>query len=139
MAQSAVTVADLDDIIESEARETGELEFKGALPFLPIKGQPAVTDRWIEKGDRIGEFARDQLLAEIVAFANADGGTLILGMHEPKEDPRRADRLEALPKCEDLAKRLLDASEDVIEPRLACPLKTDRVLAWLKSELQPPK
>jgi Putative DNA-binding domain len=114
----AVTVSDLDDLIRVAARETGELEFKGALPFAPIKGQTATADRWIEKGDRIGDYARDQVLAEIVAFANADGGTLVLGLHETKDEPRRAERLEALPKCEDLAKRLLDAAKDVIEPRL---------------------
>ena len=115
---SAVTVADLDDLIVSATRETGELEFKGALPFVPTKGQPATSDRWIAKGDRVGDFARDQLLAEIVAFANADGGTLIVGMHETKEEPRRTERLEALPNCEGLGKRLLDAAEDIIEPRL---------------------
>jgi hypothetical protein len=113
-----VTVADLDDLVESAARETGELEFKGALPFVPTKGQPATADRWIEKGDRIGEHARDQVLSEIVAFANADGGTLVLGLHETKDEPRRAERLEPLPKCEELAKRFLDAAEDVVEPRL---------------------
>jgi hypothetical protein len=85
---------------------------------VPTKGQPAVADRWIEKGDRVGDYARDQVLAEIVAFANADGGTLVLGMHETKDEPRCAERLEALPKCEELAKRFLDAAEDVIEPRL---------------------
>jgi len=115
---SAISVADLDALIKSAARETGELEFKGALPFVPTKGQSAVSDRWIEKGDRIGDYARDQVLAEIVAFANADGGTLVLGLHETKDEPRRAERLEALPKCEDLAKRFLDATEDVVEPRL---------------------
>ena len=70
------------------------------------------------RADRIGDYARDQILAEIVAFANADGGTLVLGLHETKEEPRCAERLEPLPRCEDLAKRLLDATEDVIEPRL---------------------
>ena len=112
-----VTTSDLDDLIHAAARETGELEFKGALPFVPTKGQPAVADRWIEKGDRVGDYARDQVLAEMVAFANADGGTLVLGLHETKDEPRRAERLEALPKCEELAKRFLDATEDVIEPR----------------------
>ena len=113
-----VTLADLDALIASAARETGELEFKGTLPFVPTKGQPAVADRWIEKGDRLGDYARDQLLAEIVAFANADGGTLILGLHETKAEPRRAEALEALPNCEGLAHRLIDAAEDIIEPRL---------------------
>nr|WP_233285659.1 ATP-binding protein [Bradyrhizobium acaciae] len=95
------------------------MEFKGTLPFVPTRGQPAaVADRWIEKGDRVGEYARDQVLSELVAFANADGGTLVLGVHETKDEPRRAERLEALPNCEELAKRFLDAAEDVVEPRL---------------------
>jgi hypothetical protein len=113
----SITVADLEGLIG--ARETGELEFKGTLPFVPTKGQPEVSDRWIEKGDRIGAFARDQLLAEIVAFSNADGGTLVLGLHETKDDPRCAENLEPLPSCEGLAKRLLDAAEEIIEPRLS--------------------
>lgn len=113
-----ISIADLDALIASEARETGELEFKGSLPFVPTKGQPTTADRWIEKGDRVGDYARDQILAEIVAFANADGGTLILGLHETKDEPRRAQSLETLPNCEGLARRLSDATEDIIEPRL---------------------
>jgi len=44
----------MDELIASQAPETGELEFKGTLPLAPIKGQPATADRWIEKGDRVG-------------------------------------------------------------------------------------
>lgn len=52
------------------------------------------------------------------AFANAEGGTLVLGLHETTDDPRRAERLDPLPNCEGLARRILDASEDIVEPRL---------------------
>jgi hypothetical protein len=90
----AVTIADLEALIEAGARETGELEFKGALPFQPQRNQPEKADRWIEKRDRVGDYARDEILAEIVAFANADGGTLVLGLHETKTEPRIAERLE---------------------------------------------
>ncbi|WP_187278584.1 helix-turn-helix domain-containing protein [Methylobacterium sp. WL64] len=116
----AITKVDLDALVEAKARETNELEFKGALPFRPTKGQPETADRWIEKGDRVGDLARDEIMAELIAFANADGGTLILGLYEAgtKDEPRVADRLEALPRCEALLKRLLDAAEDTIEPRL---------------------
>jgi hypothetical protein len=114
----AVTLDDLQGLVDSSARETAVLEFKGDLPVSSIKGSPAV-DRWIEKGDRLGEFARDQLLAEMVAFANADGGTLILGIQESKNEPRCAESLAPLPNCEGLAKRLTDAAEDIIEPRMA--------------------
>lgn len=113
-----ITVADLENLIAVGARETGELEFKGSLPFQPQKGQSQSADRWIEKGDRVGDYARDEILTELVAFANAEGGTLVLGMHETKDEPRRAERLEPLPNCEGLARRLLDASEDIVEPRL---------------------
>jgi len=113
-----ISIADLDALVESTARETGELEFKGTLPFIPTKGQSTTADRWIEKGDRIGDYARDQLLAEIVAFANADGGTLVIGMQETKDEPRRAEGLQPIPNCEGLTRRLIDATEDVIEPRL---------------------
>src|SRR5690349_14386052 len=117
-ALSDATLADLEELVSAEARETDELEFKGTLPYQPQKGQPQTADRWIEKGDRIGDYARDQLLAELVAFANADGGTLVLGLHETKDEPRRAHYLEALPNCEGLTRRLWDAAEDIIEPRL---------------------
>lgn len=109
---------DLEELCATEARETSELEFKGALPFQPTKGQPETADRWIAKGDRVGDYARDKLLAELVAFANAEGGTLVLGIEETDDEPRRARNLAPLPRCEDLAKRLADACEDVIEPRL---------------------
>jgi hypothetical protein len=68
--------------------------------------------------DRIGDYARDEILAELTAFANAEGGTLVLGLHETTDDPRRAERLDPLPNCEGLARRILDASEDIVEPRL---------------------
>ena len=34
------------------------------------------------------------LTEDISAFANADGGTLVLGLHETKDEPRRAERLD---------------------------------------------
>ncbi|WP_287308045.1 ATP-binding protein [Mesorhizobium sp.] len=109
---------DLEELCANAARETSELEFKGALPFQQTKGQSETADRWITRGDRIGEYARDKLLAELVAFANAEGGTLVLGIEETDDEPRRARSLAPLPRCEDLAKRLSDACEDAIEPRL---------------------
>ena len=113
----AISIGDLEELVRAKSRETAVLEFKGALPVAKQKGAPSF-DRWIEKGDGIGEYARDEILAELVAFANADGGTLILGMQETKDEPRCAHSLAVLPNCEALAKRILDAAEDIIEPRL---------------------
>src|SRR5262245_58097083 len=89
-----ITEQDLEDLAQGGARETEELEFKGALPVQAHKGQPQTADRWIEKGDRIGDYARDEILAEMIAFANAEGGTLVLGLHETEEESKRAERLE---------------------------------------------
>jgi hypothetical protein len=111
-----ITIDDLENLITAGTRETGELEFKGTLPFQPQKGQSQTADRWIEKGDRIGDYARDEILAELTAFANAEGGTPVLGLRETTDDPRRAERLDPLPNCEGLARRILDASEDIVEP-----------------------
>jgi hypothetical protein len=115
----AITIADLEALTAAESRETGELEFKGTLPARAEKGKPKQVDRWLEKGDRVGDYARDEILSEIVAFANAEGGSLILGLHETKDEPRRAAQLEPLPNCEGLARRLLDSMEDVVEPRMS--------------------
>ncbi len=116
---SDLTLDDIVELVTLGARENESLEFKGTLPFVPTKNQPQTADRWIEVGDRIGDLARDEILAEIVAFANAGGGTLILGVHETKGEARRAERIEALPNCEQLALRLLSSAEDIVEPRLS--------------------
>ena len=86
----SITQDDLQGLVDAGARETGLLEFKGTLP---VKGGPASEDRWFKDGDGIGEYARNQLLAEIVGFANADGGTLVVGIHETKTEPRCATAL----------------------------------------------
>ncbi|MGM4885298.1 AlbA family DNA-binding domain-containing protein [Tardiphaga sp. 604_B6_N1_1] len=113
-----ITFTDLEELVSLEARETDELEFKGDLPFQANRNNPSTADRWHERGDRIGDYARDKLMAEMVAFANASGGTLVLGLEETSDEPRRAEGLNPIPNCEALARRLFDASEDVIEPRL---------------------
>lgn len=113
-----IEVRHLEELVAAGARESEALEFKATLPFQPQKGQPQQADRWIEHGDRIGDFARDQILSEMVAFANANGGTLVIGVVESNDQPREAISLAPLPKCEELAQRLIDAAEDMIEPRL---------------------
>lgn len=114
---SDISLDHIEELVRGHARENEVLEFKSALPVKVKPGEPQV-DRWIEHGDRVGDYARDKILQEIVAFANANGGTLVLGVKESNEQPREAIDLLPLPKCEQLAQRLLDVAEDVIEPRL---------------------
>ena len=58
------------------------------------------------------------LLEELVAFANADGGVIVLGMQETKEKPPRASHLSPLPQIIELERRIRDSLNDLIEPRL---------------------
>lgn len=111
-----ICMEDLQALKETEARETEDLEFKKTLPCRNDRGEQ--FDPWIERGESIGNYARDKLIAEFIAFANSQGGTLILGMDETKDEPRRAKQLAPIRDCERLAKRILDAAEDIIEPRL---------------------
>jgi hypothetical protein len=68
--------------------------------------------------ERIGDKARNELLEEVVAFANAYGGDLIVGIGETTAKPPRAATKHPLPACADLAHRLDLAARDCIEPPL---------------------
>jgi hypothetical protein len=63
-------------------------------------------------------YARDRLFREIVVFANAQGGTLILGIEETEDNPPRAADIRPVPRVHDLAMRLDEAAHACIEPRL---------------------
>lgn len=75
---------------------------------------------WNEGEDKVPEKARDDIVKEVIAFANADGGTLVLGISELKEGGvGRADRITPVRACADLADRLRRSLGDTIEPPLA--------------------
>jgi Putative DNA-binding domain len=69
-------------------------------------------------GGQFTDHARDRLFREIVAFANASGGTLVLGVDEIAGNPPRANAIVAIPRVHDLAARLADAARACIEPPL---------------------
>ena len=58
------------------------------------------------------------MFREIVAVANAQGGTLILGIDETDEKPPRAAALSPISRVHDLASRLADAARACIDPSL---------------------
>ena len=107
-----ITLADLEKIIADEVPESDSVEFKETLPSK--RG----NDPWIEGKGSVGEYARNEALAEVVAFANAHGGTLIIGVRETAEKPSRAEDIKPLPKCADLAERLRLMARDCIEPQI---------------------
>jgi Schlafen, AlbA_2 len=66
----------------------------------------------------VGDYARNGLAAEIVAFANTYGGTIVIGIVESSDKPNRATAISALPDCSDLARRLRQSVQDIVDPPL---------------------
>ena len=68
---------------------------------------------------KVGRHAKDQILKEVVSFANAYGGALVLGIEEDKNStPPVAKAIRAIPKCEVLAERFRIIFRDRVEPKL---------------------
>ena len=68
---------------------------------------------------KLGSYAKDRILREVVAFANAYGGVLVLGIDESDEKPAVATGIAPIPRCEDLAESLKLVFRDRVEPQLA--------------------
>lgn len=78
-----VSVKDLEELIASRVPEGEQIEFKQDLP-----APQGSRDPWRLGKGRIGKPAKDKLLEEVVAFANAFGGTLLLGVKESGKNHR---------------------------------------------------
>jgi hypothetical protein len=120
-----VTVDDIQRLIDDKVPEGRYLEYKRDIPISDEEqkharaaGRGDPQDRsWLQKRP-LRAFGRDKLMEELVSFANADGGVLILGMTETKSEPARADGFNLFPDVVGLERRLRDAIVDCIEPRL---------------------
>lgn len=117
-----ITHADLDAMIGRDA-EGVRLEFKVDIPVhkqsqreQAAKGIVLARDAWWS-GKPLGEHGRDKLLEEVVAFANAQGGQLVLGMDE-EDDTTLAKAVCPLPRIADLEGRFRDYLLSCVEPRL---------------------
>lgn len=108
---SEVTASEVNAVIENEAAETIDFELKRALPAK--KG----ADPWMTSG-KLGDDAKDELAAEIVAFANTVGGTLIVGIDEDTATKRAKPPILPISRCKEAAARLHQAISDRIEPKL---------------------
>src|SRR3989304_6060312 len=91
---------DILRIIEDKVQEDYGIEFKENLPSK--KG----NDPWYEGKNHIGDYARNQILEEIIAFANAYGGVVCIGISESDSKPAIANMISVIPNCADLAERL---------------------------------
>src|SRR6266446_7554706 len=83
-----IAFADIQELVSEGAEEGIRLEFKRTLPAEG--GQP---DRWFRDQSAIGGYARDNIAKEIVAFANAYGGIVIIGIDETGDNPKRAQSI----------------------------------------------
>lgn len=108
---NTVTAEEVREFLDSAPAEGDTLELKETLP-----AKRGASDPWISGGDRIGDYARDKLLKELIAFANAHGGLLMVGVEETDTHPKRAAALHPIPKCAELATRLRQQADDCVEP-----------------------
>lgn len=118
-----MTLDDLQAMI-GVAEEDDRLEFKVDIPVhkqasreQARAGAARPRDGWWE-AKSVGEHGRNELLAEIVAFANASGGRLILGMDEAAAGPPIAKEIMPLPRIAELRARFVDMIASGVEPRL---------------------
>jgi Schlafen, AlbA_2 len=108
-----ITAEDIGALcLNGGAYEGLTLEFKRELSRKNNRPDP-----WMAGGEFTAH-ARDALFREIVAFANAQGGTLVLGICETADNPARAAAVWPIPRTHDLAARLEDAARACIEPPL---------------------
>jgi hypothetical protein len=107
-----ITPDDITKMAADGVYENQFLEFKRDLP-----GERGRPDPWSTGGD-FTAYARDQLLREVIAFANAQGGTVILGIDETPEDPPRVAAICPIPRVHDLATRMQNAARACIDPVL---------------------
>ena len=110
-----ITAADIRSLVTSRVPEGDQIEFKRELP-AKAKSQ---RDPWMIGQQKIGDYAKDKILKEVVSFANAYGGVLVLGIEEDKNAaPPVALEICAIPKCQELAERFRLIFRDRVEPQL---------------------
>lgn len=107
-----IGIDDVHELRDSEVPEGEQIEFKEALS---TRGDS--SDPWVTGGD-LGKRAKNEILEEAVAFANAYGGALVLGIAESQAGPPVADEISPIPRCVDLAARLKHVFRDRVEPQI---------------------
>ena len=110
-----ITAADIKALVTSRVPEGERMEFKRELPAEGTSSE----DSWMTGQKKIGRHAKAQILKEVVSFANAYGGVLVLGIEEDKNaTPPVAKAIRAIPECEELAERFRMIFRDRVEPKL---------------------
>lgn len=105
-----LTINDIKWLVDSSIREMSDLEFKAFPSTVTGKDNP-----WIKSDGTITRECKETLLKELVAFANAGGGTLVFGV---SDEESRASGITPVPKAEGCAERLKLICRDSIEPAI---------------------
>jgi Putative DNA-binding domain len=109
---SELTSEDIDRLVSEHVQEGSQVELKMTLPAKKA------DDLWVLGKGEVGDYARNELVAEVIAFANAYGGWLFLGVEETDDKPARASAVVPIRDCAELADRLRLMCRDCIEPKL---------------------
>ena len=109
-----IDAGDIQALIDASVPEGAQIEFKESLPARG-SGDP---DPWMQGDGRVGDRARNEILEEVVAFANAYGGALVLGIADSRSKPPVAANVAPLPRCADLAERFRQVFGACVEPPL---------------------
>ena len=105
---------DIHELINSRVPEGEHFEFKETLP-----GKGKHRDSWIRGKNNIGQEAKNKVLEEAVAFANAHGGVLLIGIKESDtEEPPFAAEITPLPRCAALVDRFSSIFSACVEPQI---------------------
>ena len=108
-----IGTADIQALIDLEVPEGEQIDFKKEPP-----GERGKPDPWMNGGKMVN-YAKDRILKEVVAFANAYGGVLVIGIDESDTKPAVAARIAPVPRCVELAESLKLVFRDRVEPQLA--------------------
>lgn len=106
---SDITAADMRELCKNRVAEDVFIEFKQTLFRFPGKPPELVA--------KLTEDQIEDTLADIVSFANAFGGHLIVGI---EENAHRAQRLTPLPQDEavKIAQIIRDRAAVFVKPRI---------------------
>jgi predicted HTH transcriptional regulator len=113
---SELTWSDFEDVVARGLEEDQTLEFKESLQV-----KDGGVDPWQSGSDKISPHARDALAEEVVAFANAYGGVVIVGIEETNDNPRRAKAFKTplVRNCIECVERLGPALRSRFDPPIA--------------------
>ncbi len=83
----------VETLRREELPEGQNVEFKRTLAARSGRTAP-----WLDGGDEVGDHGRNDVLKEVVAFANSGGGNVVLGIVESGDHPKRAMGVNHVPR-----------------------------------------